>query len=65
MTALAHSLRRIWSAENRIPRLTGWGDPGSHDSTPRGLVRECLSQLANLGHSIMPNLVVIILTILR
>jgi hypothetical protein len=65
MTALAHSLRRIWSATNRVPRLTGWGDSGSHDLTPRGWARERLGQLVSLGHSFVPNLVVIVLTILR
>jgi hypothetical protein len=29
MTALAHSLMRIWSAKNRVPHLTGWGTSGS------------------------------------
>jgi hypothetical protein len=29
MTALANSLKRIWSAKNRVPRLTGWGTFGS------------------------------------
>ncbi len=29
MPALANSLRRIWSAKNRVPHLTGWGTPGS------------------------------------
>jgi hypothetical protein len=65
MKALAHSLRRIWSATNRVPRLTGWGDSGTHDSTPRGWVCERLGQLVSLGHGFVPNLVVIVLTILR
>ncbi len=25
MNALANSLKRIWSAKNRVPHLTGWG----------------------------------------
>ena len=29
MTALANSLKRIWSAKNRVPHLTGWGTSGS------------------------------------
>ena len=29
MTALANSLKRIWSAKNRVPHLTGWGTAGS------------------------------------
>jgi len=65
MTALAHSLRRIWSATNRVPRLTGWGDSGLHDFTPRGWTRTRLGQMVTLGHSFVPNLVVIVLTILR
>ena len=65
MTALACSLRRIWSAENRVPRLTGWGDSGLHNFTPRGWAREQVGQLVTLGHSLIPNLVVIVLTILR
>ena len=28
MNALANSLVRIWSANNRVPRLTGRGNPG-------------------------------------
>jgi len=28
MTLLAHSLRRIWSATNRLPHLAGWGRSG-------------------------------------
>ena len=28
MNALANSLARIWSANNRVPRLTGRGNPG-------------------------------------
>ena len=28
MNALANSLRRIWSAKNRVPHLTGWGNSG-------------------------------------
>lgn len=65
MTALAHSLRRIWSATNRVPRLTGWGNSGSFNSTPRGWARKRLGQLLTLAHGFIPNLVVIILTILR
>jgi hypothetical protein len=68
MTALAHSLRRIWSATNRVPRLTGWGDSGSYaagDAALRRRVRVRLGQLVTLGHSFVPNLVAIILTILR
>ena len=64
MTALAHSLRRIWSATNRVPRLTGWGDSGSHDLTTRDWARESLGQLVTLGHSV-PNLIVMMLLILR
>ena len=29
MTALANSLKRIWSSKNRILHLTGWGTSGS------------------------------------
>jgi len=29
VTALANSLKRIWSAKNRVPHLTGWGTSGS------------------------------------
>ena len=29
MTALANSLKRIWSAKNRVPHLTWWGTSGS------------------------------------
>ena len=32
MNALANSLKRIWSAKNRAPHLTGWGTSGSRVS---------------------------------
>ena len=41
------------------------GDSGLHDVTPRGWGREQVGQLVTLGHSFVPNLVVIVLTILR
>ena len=28
MGTLANSLKRIWSAKNRVPHLTGWGTSG-------------------------------------
>jgi hypothetical protein len=28
MDTLANSLKRIWSAKNRVPHLTGWGTSG-------------------------------------
>jgi hypothetical protein len=65
MSALARSLRRIWSATSRVPRLTGWGDSGSHAFAPRGWAREKFGQLVSLGHGFVPNLVVIVLTVLR
>ncbi len=34
VTALANSLKRIWSAKNRVPHLTGWGTFGSR-KTPK------------------------------
>ena len=34
MTALANSLKRIWSAKNPVPHLTGWGTFGSR-KTPK------------------------------
>ena len=32
MTVLAHSLKRIWSAKNRVPHQTGWGTCGSPEN---------------------------------
>ena len=32
MTALANSLKRVWSAKNRVPHLTGWGTSGSRQA---------------------------------
>jgi hypothetical protein len=33
MTALAKSLKRVWSAKNRVPHLTGWGTSGSRKAS--------------------------------
>lgn len=36
MNTLANSLKRIWSAKNRVPHLTGWGTSGSIRLASRG-----------------------------
>jgi hypothetical protein len=39
VNALAHSRKRIWSASNRVPHLTGWGTSGSHWLKETSLLR--------------------------
>jgi len=68
MTALAHSLRRIWSAKNRIPRLTGWGTSGSHATAvdrSASWVREKLGDPIAIVHRTDPTIVLLALNIFR
>lgn len=68
MTALANSLRRIWSATNRVPRLTGWGISGSAVLSETVLVvraRETLREIIALAHQTAPTLIVVMLNIFR
>jgi hypothetical protein len=70
VTALASSLKRLWSAKNRVPRLTGWGTPGSSPHsietiTPIGCVMEKFLALLALARRTAPTIVVITLNIFR
>jgi len=77
MTALANSLRRIWSAKSRSPRLTGRGQSGSigafapqqtvvsSESGPTLWVRDKFLELAEITRRTTPAVIVIALRILR
>jgi hypothetical protein len=71
MTALVNSLRRIWSAKSRSPRLTGRGQSGSadaHRKPANGLaawVLDTYLELAELTQRTAPTVFVIALQILR
>jgi hypothetical protein len=77
MTALANSLRRIRSAKNRSPRLTGRGQSGSiravapqqtvgpQESDPILWVRDKFLELAEITQRTAPAVIVIALRILR
>jgi hypothetical protein len=77
MTALANSLRRIWSAKSRSPRLTGRGQSGStkalarprtvesNESGPTLWVGDKLLELAQITQRTAPAVIVIALRILR
>jgi hypothetical protein len=70
MTVLANSLRRIWSAKNRVPCLTGRGISGSSSNlqkslAPVGHMLEKFLDLLDLAHRTAPTIVVIVLQIFR
>jgi hypothetical protein len=71
MTALVNSLRRIWSAKSRSPRLTGRGWSGSPDASRKpaigfaAWVLDTYLELAELTQRTTPTVVVIALQILR
>jgi hypothetical protein len=71
MTALVNSLRRIWSAKSRSPRLTGRGRSGSVSAAgteANGFatwVLDTYLELAELTQRTAPTVVVIALRILR
>jgi hypothetical protein len=71
MTALANSLRRIWSAKNRGPRLTGRGYSGLQAAKPRqengvaGWTCDKFSELAEVAQRGLPMLLAVVLQILR
>ena len=73
MTALASSLRRMWPAKSRSPRLTGRGRSGSIStkeiSAPENgfatWVRDKFLELAEITQRTTPTLIVIALRILR
>jgi hypothetical protein len=77
MTAPANSLRRIWSAKSRSPRLTGRGRSGSINAAgpletvgPREnrstlWVRDRFLELSEITQRTAPAVIVIALRILR
>jgi hypothetical protein len=71
MTALVNSLRRIWSAKSRSPRLTGRGRTGSADASGKqaigfaAWVLDTYLEVAELAQRTAPTVVVIALQILR
>ncbi|GEM_PF-6793087 len=69
MPTLANSLRRIGSAKNRIPHLTGWGIPGSHDLAPRqpafARMRDVLLEISAIIMRTAPTIVLFALNIFR
>ena len=70
MTALATALQRVWSAKNRLPRLTGRGTPISAREAPHpNLSERCwtgrFSDLGALAKRAAPTIVLIALRIFR
>ena len=70
MTVLAHSLKRIWSAKNRVPHLTGWGTCGSPEnpikgSTLVGSAYEEFLALTALARQTAPTILPIVWNIFR
>ena len=70
MTLLAHSLKRIWSAKNRVPHLTGWGTRGSlpnmHEQTSLvGLAYDGVLALNELARQNAPTILPIVWNIFR
>jgi hypothetical protein len=73
MTALANSLRRIWSAKSRSPRLTGRGQSGSmarkeissQESDFAAWVRDKFLELAEITQRTTPTAIVLALRLLR
>jgi hypothetical protein len=70
MTVLAHSLKRIWSAKNRVPHLTGWGRRGSlcnenHETTLVGSAYEGVLALSEAARQSAPTFLLIVWNILR
>ena len=70
MTVLAHSLKRIWSAKNRVPHQTGWGTCGSREylteeTTLLGSAYEGLLSLTALARQTAPTILPIVWNIFR
>ena len=70
MTVLAHSLKRIWSAKNRVPHLTGWGTCGSlenvtEEATPVRSAYEHLLAVKGLARQTAPTILLIVWNIFR
>jgi hypothetical protein len=70
MTALAHSLKRMWSAKNRVPHLTGWGRRGSlwnenEETTLVGSAYESILALSEAARQTAPTILLIVWNVLR
>lgn len=70
MTALASSLKRIWSAKGRVPHQTGWGTSGSHDLAVQRTSTACwaherLLELIEVAQRTAPTFLVITWNIFR
>lgn len=70
MMTLANSLKRIWSAKNRVPHLTGWGTYGSLESSSRRntqnrWVVQRILQLVAIARRTAPTVFVIAYNIFR
>lgn len=68
MTALANSLKRIWSARSRVPHQTGWGTNGSlptEGNNLAGSVYETVLALTELARHSAPAVFVVVLNIFR
>ena len=70
MTALANSLKRIWSAENRVPHLTGWGTSGSRTAGNDGMTLICWAhervlELMEAAQRNVPMVIAVTLNIFR
>ncbi|MBZ5687293.1 MAG: hypothetical protein LAP86_19905 [Acidobacteriia bacterium] len=70
MTALAHSLKRIWSAKDRAPHQTGWGIRGSlwKENKETTLIRsayESVLTLSGAAKQSAPTILLIVWNILR
>ena len=69
MTALASSLKRIWSAKGRVPHQTGWGTSGSQhpatERTPQVWVHERFRALIEVAQRMVPTVLVITWNIFR
>ncbi len=69
MPTLANSLRRIGSAKNRIPHLTGWGIPGSQGAAPQetalARVHDVLLEITAALKRAAPTIVLFVLNIFR
>jgi hypothetical protein len=71
MTALAASLKRMWSAKSRVPHLTGWGTCGSlpntasRNTTLAGSVYDGVLALSDMARQSAPTVLVIVLNLFR
>lgn len=70
MNALANSLKRIWSAKNRVPHQTGWGTRGSllnenNEATLVASAYEGVRALTEAARQTAPTILLIVWNILR